>query len=166
MPLKRNIYSRQKNRLLSYNMFRGFAVFTLLFLFSSQILQSSASEENYQPTQQCTVCEEINTLCVGPDANGKAQLENCDHSSVFLLADRKYMEQFSVYYDVQNSTEFIRVKFLLQQAITPEHLRRYRLNSRGPPQSGILIGLLARTILSAQNAIDVISSRFGARQWR
>ncbi len=166
MPLKRNIYLRQKNRALSYYMFRGFAVLTILFLFSSQVLQPVAAGQNNQITPQCTLCREINTLCVWSDADGKTHLENCEHCPVFLATDQQYMEQSPVYCGGRKLTEFTRVEFLLQQAMTPEHLRPYRLNSRGPPRPGILFGLLARTTLPAQNVIDVISSRFGGTQWR
>ncbi len=166
MPLKQDIYSRQKIRLGSYSMCREFAVLTILFLVSSQIFHSSANAENRQSTPQCTVCEEMDTLCVWSDANDKTQLESCEHCPVFLLADRQYVGQLPVNYDGQKLSEFTQAEFFLMQAITSEHLRPYRLNSRGPPHSGILIGFPARTIPPAQNAIDAISLKIGGAQWR
>ena len=163
MPLKRDIYSHQKNRLLSRSMFRGFAVFTILFLFASQTLQAGASEADDQTALQFVLYDEINPQCAWTDATGKTHLEVCEHYAVFLFAERQHIEQLPAYYRVQKSTGLIQVKPFLQPMTATEHLWRRRLNNRGPPLSENWANFLSKNIFPAQN---VISINLEEMQWR
>ncbi len=165
MPLKCNTYSCQKTRILSGSMVRRFAVFTILFLFTSQILQPDESEASDLAASQIIVCDEFYTQCPGSDVASKTHLEECEHCTVFLLANPQYAEQLPAYHSVQKLAMFMQAKFFLQPTAIPKHLRRHRLNNRGPPVSGTLVSLLSKTIFPAQNAIVVTSAKFKGGLW-